>query len=373
MIEGRGTRVQGSSPVAPPPFLGRNDRRTSRDGLSKSRCCVVAESMRDLWDRLFDEGYRADVHVHTNDGIIPAHASILGMASPVMKSMLKQSKHRRSRRKAIAIRGVPHDSVRVFLRFLYSSCYEQEDMNQFVLHLLVLSHVFVVPTLKRLCVQQVEQSLLTTENVVDVLQLARLCDAPRLSLLCHRMVVKDFNAVSESEGWKVMKQSNPSLETELLDSVVDDDSRTSERSKKLEERKIYLRLHEAMEALVHICRDGCRTIGPHDKALEASTAPCNFPACKGLEALVRHFAGCKNRVTGNCMHCKRMWQLLELHSRLCTQTDSCKVPLCRDFKERTRSQNKKDEVKWKLLVSKVLEAKSFSGGQFPTSMVVACS
>jgi hypothetical protein len=29
----------------------------------------------------------------------------------------------------------------------------------------------------------------------------------------------------------------------------------------MEENKMYLQLYEAMEALVHICRDGCRTIG----------------------------------------------------------------------------------------------------------------
>ncbi|XP_010942809.3 BTB/POZ and TAZ domain-containing protein 4-like [Elaeis guineensis] len=246
-------------------------------------------------------------------------------------------------------------------------------MNQFAMHLLVLSHVFAIPALKNVWVQQLERGLLTIENVVDVFQLARLFDAPRLGLICHRMIVRNFKVVSASEGWKVMKQSNPRLEKELLESAIDADLRKNERLKKLEERKIYLQLHEAMEALVHICRDGCRTIGPHDKVLKQSTTPCNFPACKGLEALVRHFAGCKNRVLGGCTHCKRMWQLLELHSRLCTQVDGCKVPLCRHFKEKSRLQNKKDEVKWKLLVSKVLEAKSFSGAPFLQSIVSVCT
>lgn len=97
----------------------------------------------------------------------------------------------------------------------------------------------------------------------------------------------------------------------------------------MEERKVYLQLHEAMEALLHICRDGCRTIGPRDKKLKGSQVACNFLACKGLEALVRHFSNCKARVPGGCVHCKRMWQLLELHSRMCNESDICKVPLCR--------------------------------------------
>lgn len=105
--------------------------------------------------------------------------------------------------------------------------------------------------------------------------------------------------------------------------------RKEERMKKIDEKKVYLQLNEAMEALLHICRDGCRTIGPRDKVLKGSLAVCGFPACKGLETLVRHFSNCKTRVPGGCIHCKRMWQLLELHSRMCIDPDTCNVPLCR--------------------------------------------
>lgn len=105
--------------------------------------------------------------------------------------------------------------------------------------------------------------------------------------------------------------------------------RRQERQRTIEQRKVYLQLYEAMEALVHICRDGCRTIGPHDKVLKENQTPCNFEACKGLQLLLHHFAVCKFRVPGGCIHCKRMWQLLELHSRLCSEPEECKVPLCR--------------------------------------------
>lgn len=107
----------------------------------------------------------------------------------------------------------------IYLRCLRS--YEKEEMEEFVLHLLVLSHVFVVPELKKICENKLEQSFLTTENVVDIFQLALLCDAPRLSLICHRMIVTNFQEISTTEGWKAMKQSHPVLEKELLDSMVD--------------------------------------------------------------------------------------------------------------------------------------------------------
>ncbi|KAB1214895.1 BTB/POZ and TAZ domain-containing protein 4 [Morella rubra] len=321
------------APMAP-PLPGPTTSSYCQKGLvmngSKLRgySCVTTAT-KDLWERLFDEGYRADVTVKTdNGGVIHAHANIIGMASPVIRGMLKKSKGR-GRQRSISIHGVPHNAVRVFIRFLYSSCYEKEEMEEYVMHLLVLSHAFVVPQLKKECVRHLEQGVITIENVIDIFQLALLCDAPRLSVICHRMVFRNFKAVSATEGWQAMKQSHPMLEKQLLQSLKYEDNRRKERIRKLNERQIYLQLYEAMEALVHICRDGCRTIGPHDKDFKTNPAPCHYEACKGLESLIRHFAGCKLRVRGGCGHCKRMWQLLELHSRLCANYDVCRVPLCR--------------------------------------------
>lgn len=99
-------------------------------------------------------------------------------------------------------------------------------MEEFVLPLLVLSHVYVVPQLKRECERQLGRGLLTLENVIDVFQLALLCDAPRLSLICHRTILKNFKAVSSTEAWQSMRQSHPVLEKELLESVMDEDNVT---------------------------------------------------------------------------------------------------------------------------------------------------
>lgn len=106
----------------------------------------------------------------------------------------------------------------------FTCSYDQEEMKKFVLHLLVLSHIFSVPSLKKVCINFIEQAFLTTENVIDVLQLARQCDSPRLSLFCVRLVVKNFKTVSRTEGWKVMKKADLMLEQELLESVVEADS-----------------------------------------------------------------------------------------------------------------------------------------------------
>ena len=160
----------------------------------------------------------------------------------------------------IKIPGVPYQAVYAFIRFLYSSwyvgvvpfhlfaspslsqiavlakvlkvifsqifqcSYEEEEMKQFVLHLLVLSHSYSVLSLKRVCIYVLEQGWLTRENVIDVLQLARNCDAPRLSFICVCMIIRDFKTISSTEGWKVMKRANPALEQELLECLVEADS-----------------------------------------------------------------------------------------------------------------------------------------------------
>ncbi|XP_022761464.1 BTB/POZ and TAZ domain-containing protein 3-like [Durio zibethinus] len=344
----------------PPPLPGKMCTR-AKYLKTPLECSFVPKETKDIWDKLFKEGYGADVCIITEDkSCVVAHSNILSVASPVLGNIVGQSKVKHGMR-FIKIPGIPHYAVRLFIRFLYSSCYEEEELKKFVLHLLVLSHSYSVPALKRVCIYLLGQGWLTKENVIDVLQLARNCDAPRLTFICVRMVVKNFKSVSSTEGWKVMKRANPALEQELLESVVEADSRKQERQRKIEEKKVYFQLYEAMEALLHICKDGCRTIGPRDKVLKGSQANCNFPACKGLEALVRHFSNCKTRVPGGCVHCKRMWQLLELHSRMCNEPDSCKVPLCRHFKEKMQQQSKKDETKWKLLVSKVIATKNAVG------------
>ncbi|XP_051227459.1 BTB/POZ and TAZ domain-containing protein 3 isoform X3 [Lolium perenne] len=313
----------------PPPLPGTSygKQRTSRN--VKACCIHVPEEVQDYWNKMFSEGYQADVSISTDDGTkILSHSCILGIRSPVLRNMLEEATVQNGFRH-ILIPGVPSEAVHVFIRYLYSSRFKQDEMKKYALHLLVLSHAFSVPSLKIVCTDQLERFFLAPDNVVDMLQLARLCDAPRLSLVCTRMIVGDFKTISLSEGWKVMRQINPCLEQELLESLVEVDTRRQERTKRMEEKKVYLQLHEAMVALVHICRDGCRTIGPWDQKLKGSQAACKFPACKGVELLVRHFAACKMRVPGGCANCKRIWQLLELHSCMCPTTDSCRVPLCR--------------------------------------------
>ncbi|XP_010250936.1 PREDICTED: BTB/POZ and TAZ domain-containing protein 1-like isoform X2 [Nelumbo nucifera] len=301
-----------------------------------------------------------DVQIRTSGGLsIPAHASILASVSPVLENMLDRPRKRRSSEKIIPILGVPCESVKAFVRFLYSSRCSDEDMVNYGMHLLALSHVFSVPQLKQRCTRTL-CARLTVDNVVDVLQLARLCDAPDLHLKCMKFLSNEFKAVEQTEGWKFLQDHDPWLELEILQFLDEVDSRQKRRSRKREEQNLYVELSEAMECLEHICTEGCTIVGPYDKEPPTKNrGPCNkFTTCQGLQLLIRHFAGCGKRVNGGCRRCKRMWQLLRLHSSICDQPDFCKVPLCRQFKLRTQLEKKGDDARWRLLVRRVMSAKA---------------
>ncbi|PKU59476.1 BTB/POZ and TAZ domain-containing protein 3 [Dendrobium catenatum] len=116
-----------------------------------------------------------------------------------------------------------------------------------------------------------------------------------------------------SEGWKVMKQSNLCMEKEIHDSVVQAD----------------------LLNLLLVSWDGMADGNCSQQISECGTRDPDFRFQKSSWRLI---------------HCKRMWQLLKLHSRLCEQNHGgCKVPLCWHFKEKVRNQSRKEEVKWKLL------------------------
>lgn len=67
------------SPVPPPlPTRSSHPRGLAVNGIPVRGYSCVSTATRDLWECLFNDGYRADVLIHTEDGgIICAHASIL--------------------------------------------------------------------------------------------------------------------------------------------------------------------------------------------------------------------------------------------------------------------------------------------------------
>ncbi|XP_021909008.1 BTB/POZ and TAZ domain-containing protein 1-like [Carica papaya] len=312
-------------------------------------------------DVLSPESPEPDLRILTSGGLrIPAHSSVLASVSPVLQNVIERPGKRRSSENVIPILGVPCDAVSAFVGFLYSSRCSEEQIDKYGIHMLALSHVYLVPKLKQRCIRGVGQRL-KIDNVIDVLQLARLCDAPDLYLKCVKLVSTNFKAVENTEGWKFLQDHDPWLELEILQFIDEDESRKKKRRRQRGEQELYVQLGDAMECLEHICREGCTSVGPCDMEPTKQRLPCSkFSTCQGVQQLIRHFATCKKRVNGGCLRCKRMWQLFKLHSSICDQLDICRVPLCRQFKLRAHQDKKGDDGRWRLLAKKVVSAKAMS-------------
>lgn len=84
-----------SSIPAPPP-LPRSTIPKRRYREKTSECCCISKETRDLWDKLFKEGYGADVYLITeDDAMVPAHFCVLvtsmsmcQLSCPFLNSML---------------------------------------------------------------------------------------------------------------------------------------------------------------------------------------------------------------------------------------------------------------------------------------------
>ncbi|KAI8543838.1 hypothetical protein RHMOL_Rhmol08G0250600 [Rhododendron molle] len=283
----------------------------------------------------------ADVEIVTSGGLrIPAHPSILASASPVLESIIDRPRKHGSDR-TIPVLGVPCEAVSVFIRFLYAPKCTEEEMGKYGIHLLALSHVFLVPQLKQRSTKAVGERL-TIDNVIDVIQLARLCDAPDLHLKCMKLVSTNFKSVKKTEGWKFVQDHDPFLELQILQFIDETELRKKRTRRHREEQSLYLQLNEAMECLEHICTEGCTTVGPYDMEPIKNRGPCGKSAtCQGLQLLIRHFATCKRRINGGC---------------------------CRQFKMKAQQQMEKgteDAIRWRLLVRKVVSAKAISSLSLP--------
>jgi len=73
----------------------------------------------------------------------------------------------------------------------------------------------------------------------------------------------------------------------------------------------------------------------HASACESGLGKCTSLNCEKMKELLRHGAQCKQRATGGCTICRRVWALLQIHARQCRLHD-CKVPRCRDLREHLR-------------------------------------
>ncbi|CAJ1932123.1 unnamed protein product, partial [Cylindrotheca closterium] len=94
-----------------------------------------------------------------------------------------------------------------------------------------------------------------------------------------------------------------------------------------EERQRSIQLH--MTLLLH--------------AATCQNPKCPSANCQKMKGLLKHGAQCKQKATGGCNVCKRIWALLQIHARQCKQS-SCPVPNCMAIRERVRQLKQQQQA-----------------------------
>lgn len=96
-----------------------------------------------------------------------------------------------------------------------SSAQGKEAMEKYGVQVLVLAHKYRIGWLKRECEIEVGKEL-KPKCAIDVLQIARLCDASRLYQKCLSLISRDFDSVLKSDAWGFVQRNDPRLELQIL-------------------------------------------------------------------------------------------------------------------------------------------------------------
>ncbi|KAM7508135.1 hypothetical protein LguiA_018588 [Lonicera macranthoides] len=99
-------------------------------------------------------------------------------------------------------------------------------------------------------------------------------------------------------------------------------------------------------------------------ASQCRSPQCLYPNCRKVKGLFRHGIQCKTRASGGCVLCKKMWYLLQLHSRACKESE-CHVPRCRDLREHLRRLQQQSDSRRRAAVMEMMRqraAEVASGG-----------
>ncbi|KAI8102200.1 hypothetical protein M9435_005806 [Picochlorum sp. BPE23] len=107
-----------------------------------------------------------------------------------------------------------------------------------------------------------------------------------------------------------------------------------------EQRKRENALKEMLRVLLHSsqCRD----------------CECKSALCLKFKNLFRHANDCRTRLTGGCQYCRKLWQFLQLHAKMCTQSN-CPVPRCAELRALRRQQVARQEEKRREAYRRMME------------------
>jgi len=160
----------------------------------------------------------ADIRFIVANEIIPAHYCILHSRHPTFTRLWFESGMVESATKEVIIENISIDAWLQLLRYMYSGSVELRSLEE-ALDLISVSDQYLLDSLKSHCENYVT-TCLTSENVLQVLEVADSCRLTQLKDLCMDLLSNNFSMLAKSE----IKLA--ALSTDLLAQIIVSHSRT---------------------------------------------------------------------------------------------------------------------------------------------------
>ncbi|CAI5441665.1 unnamed protein product [Caenorhabditis angaria] len=175
------------------------------------------EVTRDL-ENLLRSGKHTDFTLVIDDQEMKTHRTILAARSPVFAAMLEPHTEE-SQTGRVILRDIDYDVMYDLLYYMYTG--KCPTMQPNTLEILAAADRFQLPGLKDMADVSLRNSL-TVDSVCRHLVYADMYTALELRKEAIKFIVYNANAVTQTDGFRLMSKDHPALMTEIFQSLAND-------------------------------------------------------------------------------------------------------------------------------------------------------
>lgn len=147
---------------------------------------------------------------------VTAHKLILSMRTPVFKTMF-QAGMKEAMTNEVTITDIERPVLQALVQFLYTNTCDSSILDQNALQLLAAAAKYQVSLLQRMCASHIAARM-TTDNVLEALQLAELYQSGHLKVSALQLIARNAKCLLDRENF--MDSLQDGLWREVLRAVV---------------------------------------------------------------------------------------------------------------------------------------------------------
>ncbi|CAA3002781.1 BTB/POZ and MATH domain-containing protein 3-like isoform X1 [Olea europaea var. sylvestris] len=211
--------------------------RTRIEGPKLYNVLVPPSDMGENLTYLLDSELGCDIVFQVGEETFKAHKLILATRSPVFRAQFFGLVGNPNADK-VELEDIEPSIFKAMLQFIYSD--NLVDLDEItgststctsaimMQHLLAASDRFGLDRLKQLCEAKLCEEV-SAETVATTLSLAEQHHCPQLKAICLKFAATNLGAVMQSEGFRHLEESCPSLLSELLETVASVDEKSNKK------------------------------------------------------------------------------------------------------------------------------------------------